>query len=428
MLAAGAWSAGIVDAQSVSPSATSAASAAPAKLPASVTPDAAGTDSETKTDSNILLAGCSSCSGGLLGGGGSDSSEGGGCSSCGSGECADGCLPGRFKRCSCCEGDSVATRALCGLYNCICCPDPCYEPRWIAAANAAFFVDSARPQTQITIRMDGNYDVAHPDRAEFWIPRTAASNGLAAILCAPAGFGKGPTYVSHTADIEELMMHVEGAIGTVGTFVDTTYREFGPNGSAVNTAGGWQNNVCNTSGFGDVTIGAKTVLLDCELLLVTSQFKTFLPAGQFSKNLGTGHVSLEPSVLFTVKLMPDTYMQGQLAYWIPIAGDPLYAADVFHMHLSFNRVLYRFLPDVQLIGTMEMNEWSTIGGDYTAEFLVPGKKIAQPSGSGGCMFSTGPGVRLNVCDRMDIGVGTAFALTGPRWAQEEVRAEFRWRF
>jgi hypothetical protein len=44
------------------------------------------------------------------------------------------------------------------------------------------------------------------------------------------------------------------------------------------------------------------------------------------------------------------------------------------------------------------------------------------------MFSAGPGIRFVVCDKIDLGVGSAFSLTGDHWAEELVRAEFRWRF
>jgi hypothetical protein len=35
---------------------------------------------------------------------------------------------------------------------------------------------------------------------------------------------------------------------------------------------------------------------------------------------------------------------------------------------------------------------------------------------------------LVICDRVDFGAGTAFAVTGDRWAEELVRVEFRWRY
>src|SRR5262249_35619503 len=150
--------------------------------------------------------------------------------------CAEHCVPGRLHCCSPCCSDTCCGKILCGLYECICCPDPCYEPHYVAAANAAFFVDDARPVTQTMLRYDGMYNVQHPDRNEFFIPRSGASNNFnfvtdalgrsLTIPCAKSGFGKGPNYVARTADIEDLTLHVEGAIDKMGVFIDTPYREF----------------------------------------------------------------------------------------------------------------------------------------------------------------------------------------------------------
>src|SRR5437870_4539340 len=75
------------------------------------------------SDSGVVQAGCSTCSGGLLGGNGGDMST------IGSGGCGDCCIPGRTFCCDCCGSDSCIGRMACGLYQCICCPDPCYDPK-----------------------------------------------------------------------------------------------------------------------------------------------------------------------------------------------------------------------------------------------------------------------------------------------------------
>src|SRR5262249_41658842 len=120
----------------------------------------------------IQQVGCATCGGGLLGPG---PGMGGSCGpgGCGGGGCGDGCggpcYPGRYP-CDCCaapEGKCLAT--LYGIYQCICCPDPCYEPRWIALANNAFWIDAARPVTQMKLGADAGWRYKHPDRAElFW--------------------------------------------------------------------------------------------------------------------------------------------------------------------------------------------------------------------------------------------------------------------
>src|SRR5262249_54476222 len=106
----------------------------------------------------IIHAGCKSCSDGLLNplpmG-----DEMGGCPTC--------CYPGR-KPCDCClDQYGCVGRMLGGIYECICCPDPCYEPHWVALADAALFTDGPRPMTQMRIRYDTGWSYLFPDKAEY---------------------------------------------------------------------------------------------------------------------------------------------------------------------------------------------------------------------------------------------------------------------
>jgi hypothetical protein len=386
-------------------------------------------------DSAVTPAGCASCGGGTNYGelGIPAGVVGGGCGSCGSGGCGScGCYSG-CKGCGACNfGDNCFGRCIGGIYECLCCPDPCYEPTWIPVANSAFFVDAARPVTQTRWRYDAGLDYTNLDRSEFLMPRfMVAPNALSmggqvgpANPGAPANVpGKGPAFIAGRANIENLSLYTEGAIANFSVFLEMFYNEFSPS-----TASNSPTFATPSSGFGDLTIGTKSLLLDCELMNLAFQFKTFIPTGNFTKGLGTGHVSLEPSLLGTFKLTQDCYFQWQTSYWIPIAGDQLYESNIWHSHGSFNKVLCKPSTKCQLIGTFEMNEWTVFQGAYTGtNFLIAG--IAPPAVSATTgIFSAGPGIRLIICNYLDIGVGSAFALTGDRWAQQLIRSEFRWRF
>jgi hypothetical protein len=342
-------------------------------------------------DDNVVQANCSSCGGGgLLG---VSSGAFGGCN-CGGGQC----IPGRFNECSCCDSDTCCGRILCGIYNCICCPDPCYEPHWIPLADAAFFVDGARPVTQMKLRWDETFGISLPDRAEYFL----AQEGT-----------KGPPKSIRAMDLEQLSLYNEAAVGRFSAFVEVPYREVDLQ------AGPGVPNITGT-GFADMTVGTKSLLLDCELLQMAFQFKTYIPIGSTGKGVSNGHVSLEPALLFGLKLAADTYLQAEVAYWIPIGGDSGFQSDVFHAHFSLNQILYRFLPDVQLIGTCEVSEWTVMNANATA-----GNTVVSGAGS---TVNGGFGVRLNICDKVDFGVGSQFYLFGSRWEDDQFRAEFRWRF
>ena len=349
-------------------------------------------------DNNVVLAGCTDCQPGWIGPlRASSSGDSFICDSCG-----DGCVPGR-RACDPCVARTRIGRFAYGLYHAICCPDPCYDPKWLAVADSAFFVEAARPQTQQRLRWDAGLDAILPDRAEYsW----ARADGQGKGPSPAAGFlaVRGLTY-------HELSLYTEVGSSGFSVFTDVPYRSLDPTGTP------------HAAGFADMNVGTKTLLFDCELLQVSFQFRTHIPMSNTMKGLGTGHVSLEPSLLMGLCLGPETYFQGQISEWIPIGGDEDYAGAILHYHVAINHVLWRPLSDVPLIGTMECSGWSFQDGAYSDP--VTGF-MRQASGQTTLTF--GSGLRLAVCDKIDFGTGVAFALQDRHLANVLVRSEFRWRY
>src|SRR5581483_6763116 len=224
-----------------------------------------------------------------------------------------------------------------GFIECLCCPDPCYEGAWNYAANGAFFQDTVRPQSYMRLRWDSGHDVTQPERAEyFW-----AKPGVLG--------GKGPKLVENRVNYDDLSLYAEVATGSIAFFVNTPYRGVDPDLNP------------GHSNFGDVDLGTKTLLLDCELIQMSFQFRTYIPSGNPRNGLGTGHTSLEPSLLSTVKLMQDTYLQSQVAYWIPIGGDQDFEGATWRYGLSVNREWWKRGP-FALISTFEFNGYTFTDG------------------------------------------------------------------
>lgn len=321
------------------------------------------------------------------------------CDSCGSGW---RCSPGRTP-CQPCEAhDGPLGRLFCNFYECLCCPDPCYEGKWEQVANASLFAEGARPITQTEVRWNASRGGIFPDRSEYIIARAD-------------GRGKGPMPLARFSgaqyDLDELVLITETAKDKLSVIVEMPYRAISP------------DSYIHGSGFGDMALGTKTLLFDCEMLQVSMQLKTYIPIGNTLKGVGNGHVSIEPSLLFALKLGRDTYFQGQISEWIPIGGDPIYAGSVLHSHFSLNHVLHRFGPEIPFVGTMEMNTFSFQDGAYTD----PINGAFQKS-SGTTYVSMGPGMRLFFCDKLDIGFGSAIALTGDHFSREYYRTSLRLRF
>ncbi len=212
-------------------------------------------------------------------------------------------------------------------------------------------------------------------------------------------------------DYHELSLVTEIATGPASVAIGMPYR-------TVNTTPFGTD----AAGFGDMTITAKTLLVDSELFLAAMQFRTYVPIGNFRKGLGVGHVSLEPGLVFGLRLTPDTYAQAQVLEWIPIAGDPDYMGAHLRWGLSLNHTLWRPVKDVQLIGTAELTGISFQDGLFTDPVLGPQKLSGQNA------LAVGTGLRLFFCDRMDVGAGGNFGVTGKHLVREQMRFEFRFRY
>jgi hypothetical protein len=314
--------------------------------------------------------------------------------------CASGCGP----TCETCGGDTVLGRFCSGVVCAICCPDPCYEPQWRPLADAAFFTEAARPVTQQRFRWDAGLGMQFPDRAEFFWARAD-------------GHGRGPKPIppalgETNLDYHELSMYTEAASGPFSAFAITPYRS------------NYGDSTHHSAGFSDVRVGTKTLVFDCELLQIAFVFRTDILSGRASKGLGTGHMALEPSLVFGLNLSPCSYLQGQIAQWIPLGGNKTYEGGVLHYHFAWNRTLCRLACEVPLIATVELNGYTFQDGSYTDPASVP---VTQ-SASRETYLSMAPGLRLFICDKVDFGVGSDLGLTSPSWTDATIRSEFRLRF
>ena len=340
------------------------------------------------------------------------------CSSCG----GSGCVPGR-KACYPYEGHTFLGRFCSELYASLCCPDPCYEPGWVAAANAAFFVDYARPRTIQRFRNDYGWDLQFPDRNEFFwareqIQRNTPANSSGSFTNIAGGVGPGrpktfpknkPFLGQPSVNYDQFSFYNEVAASTrASLFVEIPYRTVSPR------FGGYH------AGFADMNIGTKGVIFDSELLLLTFQFRTYLPTGQAGFGLGTGHISLEPSLLGSLKLSPDAYLQGQLSEWIPIGGDNNYQGALIHYHGSYNQVLFRFAPDSPLIATFEGYGYTFQDGAYTNPAVGP-----YVNSSGSSYFNLGAGLRSVICNAIDFGGAISFPVTSNHFGDPLLRIELR---
>jgi hypothetical protein len=353
---------------------------------------------QSKADGQVSQTGCATCGGFHSLGDGPAFHDSFGCA-------GGSCIPGR-KPCyppnnPC---NTVVGAFFQNLYQCLCCPDPCYQPQWVPAANASFFADYARPRTVTRLRYDNLEAMTRPDRNQFWI------QGVTALR------NNGRPVTDPRARLQQFYVYQEAAGERGSFFIEYPYRQIN------------QSYAPTQAGFSDLNFGIKSLLFDCELLQVTFQFRTYTPTGNAMLNLGTGHFSLDPSILTTLKLGPTTYFQGQFGNWIPLAGNQSLAGGVFYWLMSVNQVLAYTTPDSPLIATLEMDGWSFENGGYTAGIAPGQKSIYVEKGGGVSYFNIGPGLRQSICNRLDFGGAITWATSSVHWAQPWFRFEARFLF
>jgi hypothetical protein len=374
----------------------------------------AGTDLEDRenasvrgSDDQVKRTACATC-------GGFHSSLDGGIFHASMG-CANGiCVPGRPPCFPPCKECNTVIDAFCqNLYQCLCCPDPCYQPTWVPAANASFFADYARPRTVTRLRYDNLEDMTRPDRNQFWINQVKP-------------VPRGRTIVNPFVRIQQLYLYQEAAGERGSFFVEYPYRQIN------------QSYAPTQAGFGDVNFGTKALLFDCEMLQIAFQLRTFMPSGNFKNNLGTGQFALDPSILTSLKLGSTTYFQGQFGNWIPLGGPGVnrqLAGGIFYWFMSLNQVLCCWTPDSPLIATLEMDGWSFEDGGFTRSVTRDAGFHSQPTphfvadGGGVSYFNIGPGLRQSICNRLDFGGAITWATdSAAHWAQPWFRFEVRFLF
>ncbi|WP_146396476.1 hypothetical protein [Pseudobythopirellula maris] len=315
--------------------------------------------------------------------------------------CGGGCQGGSC--CPDCQGGSKSHRFLGAVYRGLCCPDPCYQPVWRPTDDAAFYTTAARPVNQQRFRWDHGNDLVTPDRAEFFWAR-ADTTGAGPRPAAGGDPAFGPV------DYDEIRHYTEVAHGSFGASVEYSYRSVEYNGAGA-------------AGFGDLTIGTKTMIFDTELMQIAFQMNTHVPQGSARKGLGTGHVSLELGLVFGLSLTPDTFVQADVSEWIPLGGDADYAGAVVRYNASCNHVLWRPHRCMPLIAVSELSGWRFQDGAFT------GPTAAQATRASGSTYLQGSlGMRLFFCDRADFGVSYTRPVGDYSWVDSMFRTELRFRY
>jgi hypothetical protein len=264
--------------------------------------------------------------------------------------------------------------------------------------HAPFMIDTTQPQNRYALQFFNGYGWHFPDRSEYLWAKTVA--------------GRGPRLAESTVDLQEIRALIE--IGGPN-FSTTTMIPIRMTNPAVNP---------NHAGLGDMTVTTKLRMFNGSRWQVTQIFRTFIPTASPSMGLGTGHVALEPGLLFRYAWSNRTYVHSDLKYWFAIGGDPLYSGQVFRWSLGFSHLWWES-DEKAIIPTLEFVQWTALNGLMTSPFNQ------QLGVDGDGMLNIHPGLRF-IHDTggdwglFEYGIVGGFSVSTDHWYDSMIRFDARW--
>lgn len=253
------------------------------------------------------------------------------------------------------------------------------------------FLDSALPRSHVRLRFDVDQSNFRPTRAEYLFPADA--------------FRVPETRVH----VQELNTYVEYGLNEwFSTFMETPYKWINPDLNQ------------NLSGFGDFQFGLKFAGWNSEALLTAFQLRFGAHTAQRPLT-GTGHWSIEPSLLLNWRIKEMFTLEGQVGYYVPLGGTD-FAGDVlkYGLGLSYGQSAgdaIRLIPVAEVVG------WTVTGGK---ELVSTGPGTFAIDGAAGSTIINGClGLRFGLGHNADVYTGYSRGLTGNPWYRDMFRLEFR---
>lgn len=311
-------------------------------------------------------------------------------------------------------------------------PPPAPPPRPKIAGSMVGYVDDAIVGSQVRIRFEAGFHNDEPDRSEFFYAKCACfklpPDSPDRDNNAP---GPGPG-AANNIRFQQLYVQTEYAPGgRFSVFAELPFRWLQPQSFTgidrftENGARGGRS-LENPSGLGDLRAGVKVALAESSDRALTLQVRAYFPTANEQHGLGTGHSSIEPSLLYYRKLSERTTIEAQGGDWHPTggsagrptAGSKKFSGDVVFYGAGVSHEVYagarmRIAPVAELFG------WHVVSGFQTG----------PPSDAGGIdIVNLKAGARLILDEHNSFYGGIGRALTGAVWYRSIARIEYRYSY
>jgi hypothetical protein len=314
---------------------------------------------------------------------------------------------------------------------------PAPPPRPKLAGSMVGYVDDAIVGSQVRLRFEAAFHNDVPDRAEFFYAKCGCYRFTSDGSKDNNAPGPGPG-AANNIQFQQLYLQTEYAPGgRFSVFAELPFRWLQPQsfydlkltgltGFTENGAPGGRS-LENLSGLGDLRAGVKVALAESSDRALTLQVRAYFPTANEQHGLGTGHYSIEPSLLYYRKLSERTTIEAQVGDWHPTggsAGNPTigskkFSGDVVFYGAGVSREVYagarmRIAPVAELFG------WHVVSGFQTGP--------ANPKAGGIDIVNLKAGARLILDEHNSFYGGVGRALTGAVWYRSIARIEYRYSY
>lgn len=300
------------------------------------------------------------------------------------------------------------------------------NPNYVAVSPGGY-LDVAAPVTMFRLRFDDAQNMNFPDRGEYFYAKCGCFRDMGIDPNA-----KGPSGLNDSVSYRALRTHLEYAFSpkfSVFAELPVQWVHFSVNpGDGTNNPNADTTSPVNSAGYSDMNAGFKYAFIAERNRYLTFQLRTYIPTGDSYQGLGTGHVSLEPGLLYYHLLTERLIFQAEFKDFIPVSVSSFasnvleYGGGLGYIVFSNDRVVVT--PMFEVVG------WTFLGGEKFNP--VDGLHSAD----GDTIINVKPGVRVGFGDptvpagqqRHSIYFGWGHPITSDRLYEDIYRIEYRLLF
>jgi hypothetical protein len=211
---------------------------------------------------------------------------------------------------------------------------------------APYIIDTVLPTNQYGIRFDAAYHWRAPDFGDLLVAQPQSAGGV------------GLPVADRRLNYQDFDFVSELGNSTVSarTIVPLRLIDGTDNG--------------DTAGLGDVEMDTKLVMLNGEYIKFAQFTGMHFNSGFSMKGLGTGHISIEPGMLASLKLSDETYLHSEVKFLFPIADLSNQKSNLLTWGVGLSHVLYDF-DSFAVIPSVEAVFYTVLNGGYTQPGPVP---------------------------------------------------------